>query len=379
VVSSPWPDGFAWGVASSALQAEGAAPASDWAAWEAGGRAAPSGEGNGFRTRYADDFRLLVEHGLTHYRLVVEWARIEPDDGRLDQDELDHVRAVLGSGRDAGLAMWVCLHHITSPRWFTDDLHGFRDDRVGRYRWSAHVDLCAGAFGDLVDGWQPMEVPARYAMEAFLYGRVPPGRSDPHEFPGVLATVQRANVDAARLLSGGGAPVVSSHWVAPLRPAQDEAEAVVWESWAAEEASGIDAFDMIGITPSPPVDVIAGEDEDGPPFFLSADPEPSPAAAAAGVAEMVDRVGELAPDLPLIVRGSELAVDDDQRRVDHLLAVLDALAQSIDGGADVRGYFHWAGVDGYELDGGFTTKRGLFDRDRRPRPTADLLGRRRAE
>jgi beta-glucosidase len=371
---SSWPEGFAWGVASSALQSEGAAPASDWAVWEAEGRAAPSGEGNGFRTRYADDFRLLAEGGLTHYRLVVDWARVEPDDGRPDHDELDHVRAVLGAGRDAGLAMWVCLHHITSPRWFTDDLNGFRDDKAGRYRWSTHVDRCAGAFGDLVDGWQPMEVPSRYAMEAFLFGRVPPGRSDPREFPGTLATVQRANVDAARLLRGH-APVVSSHWVAPLRPAMAEAEAVVWESWADEDfgAGGLDAFDMIGITPAPPVDVLEGEDEDGPPFFLSASPEPSPAAVAEGIAEVVDRVSELVPDVPIVVRGSELAVDDDQRRVDHLTAMLDAVAQANEGGADVRGYFHWAAVDGYELDGGFATKRGLFDRDRNPRPTAELL------
>ena len=53
--------------------------------------------------------------------------------------------------------------------------------------------------------------------------------------------------------------------------------------------------------------------------------------------------------------------------------MLDALAQAIEAGADVRGYFHWTAVDGYELDGGFATKRGLFDRDRNPRPTAELF------
>jgi beta-glucosidase len=187
----------------------------------------------------------------------------------------------------------------------------------------------------------------------------------------VLATVQRANVDAARLLRGGGAPVVSSHWVAPLRPALEDAEAVIWDSWSDPES--IDAFDMIGITPNPPVTVVAGEDEDGPPFFMSADPEPSPVAVAEGVAEVVDRVSELAPDQPLIVRGTELAVDDDERRVDHLRAVLEALDRSIGAGADIRGYFHWTAVDGYELDGGFATKRGLFDRDRNSRPTVELL------
>jgi len=47
---------------------------SDWARWEALGRAPASGEGNGFGTRYAEDFALLAEHGLTHHRLSIEWA-----------------------------------------------------------------------------------------------------------------------------------------------------------------------------------------------------------------------------------------------------------------------------------------------------------------
>jgi beta-glucosidase len=365
-----WPEGFAWGVATSALESEGAPPASDWATWEATGRAAPSGDGNGFRSRFADDFDLLAGHGFTHYRMVAEWARIEPDDGRVDLDEIDNIREMLRAGRDAGLAMWVCLHHVTLPRWFTDDLRGFRDDKVGRYRWSAHVDRCAGAFGDLVDGWQPMEAPSRYALEGFMFGRIPPGRSDPIEFRGVLQTVQRANVEAARLLEGGG-PVVSSHWVAPLQPALDVAEDVVWDSWSEPEL--LEAFDMIGVTVNPSVTVAEGVDPDGPPFTMSADPEPSATAAAEAIGEVVDRVAELAPDRPIVLRATELAVDDDERRVDHLRAVLDAVAMAVAGGADVRGYFHWTAVDGYELDGGFATHRGLFDRDRNPRPTAELL------
>ena len=43
-----FPDGFWWGTAASSTQAEGAAPRSDWWAWEQAGRAPRSGEGNGF-------------------------------------------------------------------------------------------------------------------------------------------------------------------------------------------------------------------------------------------------------------------------------------------------------------------------------------------
>ena len=56
-----WPDGFMWGTGASSLQTEGAAPRSDWYAWEAAGRAPRSGDGNGFGVRYQEDFAQLAE------------------------------------------------------------------------------------------------------------------------------------------------------------------------------------------------------------------------------------------------------------------------------------------------------------------------------
>ena len=44
----------------------------------------------------------------------------------------------------------------------------------------------------------------------------------------------------------------------------------------------------------------------------------------------------------------------------------------IDDGIDVRGFFHWTGVDNYEWDHGHTVDFGLFDRDRHPRGSARL-------
>jgi beta-glucosidase len=269
--------------------------------------------------------------------------------------------------------MWVCLQHATLPRWFTDDLRGFRDDKVGRYRWSAHVDQCAEAFGDLVDGWQPMESPSRYALEGFLFGRLPPGRTDVREFPGVLATVHQAAADAARLLAGSGVPVASSHWLAPLRPATPAAEEFLWEAWAVPEL--VEPFDLLGVTANAPVraDPDPTDDEDEDRFVLTGEPEPSREQVADGVAEVIGRLTELFPDMPLLVRGTELAVEDETRRADHVESLLGAVSAAIEAGADVQGYFHWAAVDGYELDGGFATKRGLFDRDRNARGSLESL------
>ncbi|MGH9262692.1 MAG: family 1 glycosylhydrolase, partial [Acidimicrobiales bacterium] len=108
--TTPW-----WGTAAAATQCEGAAPRSDWAGWEAEGRAPASRDGNGFRTRYADDLALLAEHGITHHRLTVEWARLEPYPGRWDDDEVSHLRRVLTAAAAAGVDVWACLLHGSAP------------------------------------------------------------------------------------------------------------------------------------------------------------------------------------------------------------------------------------------------------------------------
>src|SRR6266850_3336676 len=129
-----WPKGFLWGTGASSTQCEGAAPASDWWAWERAGRAPISGDGNGFSTRFADDFRLLAELGLRQHRLSIEWARIEPEPGRRDARAIAHYRAVLTRAVEAGVEPWICLHHFTLPRWFADD-GGFLLERNRTEAW----------------------------------------------------------------------------------------------------------------------------------------------------------------------------------------------------------------------------------------------------
>src|ERR1700753_3647003 len=101
-----WPTDFLWGTGASSTQAEGAAPASDWWDWERAGKGPISNDGNGFAQRYAEDFRLYADLGLTHHRLSIEWARIEPEPGLVDERAVAHYRDVLASARAAGVAPW---------------------------------------------------------------------------------------------------------------------------------------------------------------------------------------------------------------------------------------------------------------------------------
>jgi beta-glucosidase/6-phospho-beta-glucosidase/beta-galactosidase len=307
----PW-----WGTAAAATQCEGAAPRSDWAGWEAEGRVPPSGDGNGFRTRYADDFALLAEHGITHHRLTVEWARLEPSDGRWDEDEVAHLRRVLEAGHDAGVAVWACLLHGSAPGWFTDDRRGWLDDKAASLTWPRHVDRVAEALGDLVAGWVPIHEPELAARLGYGEGLFPPGRRREDDEHDALAALRTAEAEAARLLRTGGAPV-----------------AVTARSGEAREAE-----DLLVVS--------AAVDELETPLEQAAEAFPG-----AGI---------------VVVTGDPTGEGSVQRAA-------DTVAAAHHDGMHVVGAFHLPTIDGYEWHRGFDARLGLFDRDRNPKDTLGAL------
>jgi len=380
-MSSSWPDGFMWGTGASSTQTEGAAPGCDWQAWEAAGRVPPSGDGNGFATRYTEDFELYAGHGLTHHRLSLDWTRLEPTQGRHDTAEVERYRSILQAGRDAGLSVWVCLHHFVLPGWFADDLHGFRDDKRGRLVWSRHVDWVAETFGDLVAGWKPINEPTFYALGSHLLGALPPGRKDRNEAANVLATIHQAGADAARLLRTPATPVATVQSLMPIFKAADteaasEAAARLdelwWGSWADDDQ--LDAYDYLGFSYYSAIGVTG----DGKIGRWPVDGAPGPQGYvpwAEGFAHVLQRLSEDHPDRRLLVCEAGIGTDDEQERADYVEDVLSHVQDAITGGVDVAGLFWWTGVDNYEWAQGFDVRFGLFDRDRNPRPAAEVARR----
>ena len=392
----PFPEGFWWGTAASSTQSEGAAPRSDWERWEELGRAPASGEGNGFGHRYAEDFRLLAEHGLTHHRVSIEWARIEPEAGRVDPDAVEHYRAVLLAARAAGVEPWVCLHHFTLPGWFADDEGGFVDDRARSLRWQRHVAFCAETFGDLVFGWQPINEPAAYAANGFLFGTFPPGLRSFEEYGKAYRGIMLAGRDAWRELRGAGTPVATVHNLIPVmaaagtdraRRAAERFDEAVFRVWiralregvlavpgrAEEEVADLeDSCDLVGFSyyGATAFDD-AGNQAPYPPDARTNALGYAPWSE--GIRHVIDRIGEELPGRPLLVAEHGVGTEDDAWRVDVLRESLTHVSDAIADGADVRGFFHWTAVDNYEWLHGFDVPFGLFDRDRNPRASAELL------
>ena len=391
------PDNFWWGTGASSTQCEGAAPESDWFREEQRGTYPRSGDGSGFATRYAEDFALYAAHGLTHHRMSVEWARIEPEQGRPDFAVVEHYREILQTARDAGISPWVCLHHFTLPGWFTEIGDGaFRDDHARSYYWARHVAFCGEQFGDLVFGWKPINEPFGYAALSYQLGVLPPRRRNFGQMIEAYRGILLAQRDAWRELRGAGTPVATIHNLSPLFSVDDSVPAehntrdideLMWGVWMRADRDGVlalpgrgveevadlrESCDLVGFSYYSANAV--GRDRSFSRYPSNARVGPLGYAPwSEGLGIVLRRLHDELPGRPLLICEHGVGTDDDEWRTDVLRESLAVVDEAIRDGVDVRGFFHWTGVDNYEWTFGYDVPFGLFTRDREPRPSAAML------
>ena len=115
-----FPKDFLIGASTAAHQVEGNNIHSDYWAQEQMPHSSftePSGLACDHYNRYEEDIRLMAQAGLNAYRFSIEWARIEPEERRFDEDEIEHYRKVIRCCRENGVEPMVTLMHFTSPVW----------------------------------------------------------------------------------------------------------------------------------------------------------------------------------------------------------------------------------------------------------------------
>ena len=387
---------FAWGWTADSVALEGVAAAADWSEWERDGRAPPSGEGCGFGIDFRADLEMLAEWGLTDCRIPVEWARIEPEPGKLDHDAVDRYLDILAAARDAGLRTWLVLQSTTLPGWFTDDEGGW-GHRQGRTLWWARwIDRCGEWFSDRVAGWVPVEDPVGWAVRGNILGQRPPGRRN--AAAGVEAAQHglEAMFEACRLLRSGRQPIMGVFGLHTVFAADQRAETLgwqgwwdrlLWQSWIAAMCDGAitvpdrpvvpreefrEAIDVVGVSFDAPVTVDRhGQLGPYPPAARCDDSglAPEPEELGRALARLADILG----DQPLAVAGNGVSTTDETWRDQLLGGTLDQIEAARSDGINVVGYFADTAVDGYQWLLGRSSARGLFDRDRNPKDAAFTL------
>ena len=379
-----------FGCVQSSLQAEGVAPAADWSAWERDRLVPSSSDGSGFALDYRDELALLADHGLRHLRIGLEWARIEPEPDRIDSNAIDQYLDILRAGNELGIEMWATLHHQTLPGWFSEDGHGFAEP----YHWLRQVDRCAELFGGLISGWVPIDDPIGWAIRSRLLGSRPPGRRDEEQTLDAIRDALAASFGAWELLRAGDAPVMAVFNVPTIFPADPRSgpkarwfQQLFWDSWIGLLGEGelvlpdhtylrheeqIEAYDLIGLRFDAPIAI----DHEGrlSPYPHDARRDDTGLAPwPEELGRMLHQIAERLPERSLVVAGNGIATEDDDWRDEVLKESLRQVHLAAADGIDIRGYEYDTTVDAYEGRMGFAAKRGLFTRDRTPKPSIEAF------
>lgn len=196
-MSSRFPDDFTFGVATSAYQVEGGIE-NDWSQWERLGRLkdkdARCGRGVEHWERFEADLELVQALGVSAYRLSLEWARLEPRFGELDDAAVKGYRRRLEAMRARGIRPIVTLHHFTNPPWLNDRC-GWPSREVLK-PWRRYAKLCAELLDGLGAAVITFNEPMVFALGGWLQGVMPPGVTDARQAAAVVENVARAHVIA---------------------------------------------------------------------------------------------------------------------------------------------------------------------------------------
>jgi beta-glucosidase len=377
-----FPVGFAWGVSVGAHQTEGGNVASDW--WYRENEpdspvAERCGDAVDAYHRWEEDLDLVAAAGFTDYRFGIEWSRIEPADGFISRAAVDHYVRIVRGAIARGLRPMVTLYHFTMPQWFAAGGSWARPDATERFL--RYVDAVAPILDAGVDRVMTINEPNIVAVFPMLQS----GEADlsegipvPHEgLTQVMIGVHRATV--ARLrgthpgLSVGWGVSVQDYQPAPGAEADVDSYAEPRDQVFLRASAG---DDFIGVQTYTGGRIAVGgaiiQNPEAPRTLTGW--EYTPVALGGAVA----RVARLLPDVPIVVTENGVAVADDARRIEYTTGALQSLRAAMDGGADVRGYFHWSLLDNWEW-GHWSPTFGLVAVDREtfvrtPKPSLLWLG-----
>ena len=189
------------GVASAAAQIEGGDVGSSWNDWYRQGRIRDGSDpavADQHWQRWQEDTELMAKLHIRHCRLGIEWARLIPEPGKVNEEAVEHYRQELLLMKRNGIRPLLTIHHFSNPMWF-EKTGGFAKRENLRY-YLALVRLTAERFGDLCSDYITINEPNVYAVNGYAFGDWPPGRKSLPETFTVMENMAYCHIEAYKML-----------------------------------------------------------------------------------------------------------------------------------------------------------------------------------
>ena len=399
-----FPEGFKWGSATSAHQVEGDNH-NDWTEWETSpARIAQlkkegkdpadfiSGKACDSYNRYEEDFDIAKHLNQNIHRFSIEWSRIEPEEGRFDEKEMQHYVNVVKALRDRGIEPMITLWHFTNPVWFAKK-QGFINLDSPKY-FTRYVKYVVQNLPE-VKLWITFNEPDVYTGWSYVGGKWPPQHKSIAEGLKVYKNISRAHVVAYKEIKEiyNNSPAdFSSFEVEPQRFSEVRPRD---EAMSHNIKIGIVVSNTFSVSGKIWYQKIIGEifnyfrnlyflkktfphyDFIGLNYYHIDRRVPGSSLAFPIQDWMPDVKWEIYPEgiykrlkelykrfkKPIFITENGIADRKDEKRSSFIKSHVYWIWKAIQNGIDVQGYIYWSLLDNFEWENGFNPKFGLVEVD----------------
>jgi len=359
-----FPKNFCWGTATSAYQVEGGIR-NDWSVV---GEKYDAGIACDHYNRFEEDFDLAKSMNNNAHRFSIEWARIEPEEGKFDQKEIEHYRKVILALKQRNLEPFVTLYHWTLPVWFVEKGHWLNKESSEYF--ARFVEKVVSEYKDLVKFWVTLNEPNIYTSYSFLRGIWPPFEKSFYKMQEVVKNLIAAHKESYRVLHK-----ISSDCQVGIANNNNCFQGILSffskYFWNHQFFDAIKDFqEFVGVNYYIPVSLWRNIVKLGRELT-----DMSWQVYPKGLYRVLKDLKQY--NKPIYITENGLADAKDEKRTKFIIDHLKWVHKAIEEGVDVRGYFHWSLIDNFEWDKGFEPRFGLIEIDyknlkRIPRPSSKL-------